>query len=195
MKSRNQKKTGGLTSGGRSTKELPWSNIGQYIQVFGLLLTLGVVSSSYMKKEGIGPYASTRPADKARSTTATVRPARVSGERTAPVLVEKVRPALVSVTSSWGRGAGFFLRENFIITGRHCVEPDQERMAALQEQIERNRKLLVLEEAKLANYLARLEKMRKGHEQDELKLMISERKKYLADFRFRQEQDEQLLAQ
>ena len=151
-----------------------------------------------MKKEGVGPYASARAADEARSTGKIMQAPPVSGEkdeRTALALAEEIRPALVSVTTLWGRGAGFFLQGNFILTTRHCIEPERDILPALQEQIAQNRELLVLEEEKLAKYHARLENMRKGHAQDRLKLLISERKKYLADFRVRQEQDEQRLVQ
>ena len=149
-----------------------------------------------MKKEGIGPYAAAQASDEAKSREKNAQSlpvVRESRERVA--FAEKVRPVLVSVTTLWGKGAGFFWQGNFIVTTRHCLEPDQNVLISLEERITQNRELLVIEEEKIANYQARLEQMRKGHEQDKLKLLISERKKYLADFRFRQEQDEQRLAE
>ena len=38
------------------TKELPYSNVGKYIQLFDLLLALGMLACFYMKKEGIWFY-------------------------------------------------------------------------------------------------------------------------------------------
>ncbi|MCI5210397.1 MAG: serine protease, partial [Candidatus Electrothrix sp. ATG2] len=111
------------------------------------------------------------------------------------VSAEQPPLAIVSVTTSWGRGVGFFIRENALITSKHLVEPDVEKLAALQEQVTRNRKLLDLEEDKLRSYQARLKKVNRGSSKDELNLLIMQRKKHLADFRFQQEKEEQRLAE
>ena len=201
-------------------KEPPSSDIGKYIQLFGLLLVLGVIGSSYMKKEG-GEAHSADQSSKDSTSSSVGSPVNSSragellseslGESIAAVegwdindindttslasFTRQVRPAIVSVKTSWGRGSGFFIRKNFIITCKHVIEPDLEKLTALQEQVHRNRQRFDFEEEKLSSYQARLGKMRRGGSKDTLKLLITERERYLADFRFRQEKDESDLAE
>lgn len=174
-----------------SAKEPSSSAVGKYIQIFGLMLAVGVTGSFYMKKEGIGPERS------GAATGATVSSAEenpvFSAGQFRPVI--PVSSAIVSVQTSWGKGTGFFIQENAVITSRHVVESDPVKLAAWQERVEHDRSVLALEEEKLNSYQARLENMGGGGSKDELKLLISERKKHLADFRFRHEQDEQRLAE
>lgn len=162
-----------------TAKELPSSDIGKYMQLFGLLLALGVLGSSYMKKEGIGPYSAAQaPGDITSSLRQDIS------------TVEQVRPVIVSVKTPWGRGTGFFIKKSFIITSKQVVEPDLEKLTALQEQVKLNRQLLDFNEEKLINYRARLKKMGGGSSKDGLKLLILERERYLVDFKVRQEKDE-----
>jgi len=182
-----------------AAKELPSSEIGKYIQLLGLLLVLGVVGSAYMKKEG-GEAHSAAQSSGDNTNSPAVSPGSGKSitaleEKNTTFPAEQLRPAIVSVKTSWGRGSGFFIRKNFIITCKHVVEPDSEKLAALREQVHRSRQLLDLEEEKLSSYRARLKQMNRGSSKDELKLLILEREKHLADFRFRQEKGELGLAE
>ena len=177
-----------------AAKGLPSSNIGKYIQLLGLLLALGVVGSSYMKKEGGEAHSAAQSSgDSTGSPAGGSRVERLiaalEGKNTIS-LAEQVRPAIVSVKTSWGSGSGFFIRKKFIITCKQVVEHDPEKLAALRKRVRRNRQLLDLEEEKLSSYQARLKQMGRGSSKDELKILIHEREKHLADFRFRQEKDE-----
>jgi S1-C subfamily serine protease len=184
-----------------AAKELPSSNIGKYIQLLGLLLALGVIGSSYMKKEGREAHSAAQ-----SSGESTDSPERIPGpglsrsiaaleEKNTISLAKQVGPAMVFVKTSWGRGSGFFVRKNFIITCKQVVEHDPEKLAALRKQVRRNRQLLDLEEEKLSSYRARLKQIGRASSKDELKFLILEREKHLADFRFRQEKDELDLAE
>ncbi|MCW5203298.1 trypsin-like peptidase domain-containing protein [Desulfobulbus sp. US1] len=182
-----------------SAKKLPFSDIGKYIQLLGLLLALGVVGSSYMKKEGGDAHSAAQSSgDSKNSPAGSSRPERLiaalEGKSTVS-LAEQIRPAIVSVKTSWGSGSGFFIRKNFIITCKHVVEHDLEKLAALRKQVRRNRQLLGLEEEKLSSYRARLNQMGTGSSKNELKILMNEREKHFADFRFRQEKDELDLAE
>ncbi len=179
-----------------SAKEPPSSNIGNYIQLFGLLLAFGVIGSSYMKKGGIGPYSAAQaPNDLTSSLRQELSRAAGLDPRTVLSTVEQVRPVIVSVKTPWGRGAGFFIKKRFIITSKQVIEPDSEKLAVLQEQVQRNRQLLDFEEEKLSSYQARFKKMGRGSSKDGLKLLILERERYLVDFKVRQERDELRLAE
>lgn len=183
-----------------AAKELPSSSVGNYIQLFGLVLAFGVVGYSYMKKERIWPYLVAQfsgdiSGDMSTSGPGSGRLSAVPEKERGIYSAEHLHPAIVSVTTSWGRWPGFFIRENALITSKQVAEPDPEKLTALQEQVDRNRQLLALEEEKMRSYRARLKNMGRGSSKKELNLLISERKKYLADFRFQQEKDEQRLAQ
>ncbi|CAK8722072.1 Trypsin-like peptidase domain-containing protein [Candidatus Electrothrix aarhusensis] len=194
LKRKKQKDSYSSVNMSGSAKELPFSNIGNYIQLLGLLLAFGVIGSSYMKKERIGPYSAAQAPD---DLTGSLRQelSRAAGlagldPRTVLSTVEQVRPVIVSVKTPWGRGAGFFIKKSFIITSKQVVEPDSEKLAVLQEQVQRNRQLLDFEEEKLSSYRARFKKVGRGSSRDGLKLLILERERYLVNFKVRQEKDE-----
>ena len=88
-------------------KEPPSSDIGKYIQLFGLLLVLGVIGSSYMKKEGGEAHSADQSSEGSASSPV---------DENITSFAEQIRLAVVSVKTSWGRGSGFFIRKNFIIT-------------------------------------------------------------------------------
>ncbi len=185
-----------------SVKELPSSNVGKYIQLVGLMLACGTLVFSYMKKEGIWLYADTQPPSDFVRGDSGVEQAHAgvfvgSDEKTGDPAgpTEQIQGAIVTVTTFWGQGTGFFLRENALITGRHLVEPDLNKIAALEEWVARNKEILQLEEAKLVNYQARLSKMSRRKDKEALNLLIVEREEYLADFRVQYERGEQRLAQ
>ncbi|MCI5167349.1 MAG: serine protease [Candidatus Electrothrix sp. GM3_4] len=176
-------------------EELPFSDIGKYIQLLGLLLILGVAGSFYMKKEGIWPYLAAQSlSDPARSFRQEISSTAGLEQGTVLFTVDQPRPVIVSVKTPWGIGSGFFIRKNFIITSKQAVEPDLEKRAALQEQVQRNRKLLDFEEEKLISYRARLQRMGRGSSKDGLEILTLERERYLVDFNARQEKDELRLA-
>jgi S1-C subfamily serine protease len=177
-----------------SAKEPSSSAVGKYIQIFGLMLAVGVTGSFYMKKEGIGPERSGA-ATGATVSSAEENPVFSAGQFRPVIPVSSESSAIVSVQTSWGKGTGFFIQENAVITSRHVVESDPVKLAAWQKRVEHDRSILALEEEKLNSYQARLKNMDRGGSKDELKLLISERKKHLADFRFRHEKDEQRLAE
>jgi hypothetical protein len=187
----------------KRTKEPPSSNVGKYIQLVGVILACGTLAFSYMKKEGLWFYADTQPlGDFARGENGAgqAHAGNFAGlEKDEKIkeqgkFTELVRGAIVTVTTSWGQGIGFFFRENTLITGRHLVEPDLDKIARLEEQVARNKKILQLEEIKLANYHTRLSKMRRRRDKEARNLLIAEREEYLAGFRVQQERDEQELS-
>ncbi|WP_446010801.1 S1 family peptidase [Candidatus Electrothrix sp.] len=187
------------------TKELPSSNVGKYIQLVGLILACGALPFSYMKKEGLWLYADTQLPDTAQddgvgrlhaapANTAATSSQRREGKATTG-FAEQVQQAIITVTTPWGQGTGFFLKEDVLITGQYLVEPDLNKMAALEDRVIRNKKILQRELAQLADYHARLSKMQRRKAKKALSLLITEREEYLAHFRAQQEKDEQILTQ
>jgi hypothetical protein len=176
------------------TKELPFSSVGKYIQLVGLVLACGTLVFSYMKKERLWLYADTPLPDTTQDDGA-VTSSQTRKDGITRDFPKQVQQAIVTVTTSWGQGTGFFLKEHALITGQHLVKPDLNRIVALQDRVAQNKELLQLEEEKLANYQARLSNMRKKKEKKALSLLITEREKYLNDWRAQQEKDEQVLAQ
>lgn len=187
------------------TKELPSSNVGKYIQLVGLILACGALPFSYMKKERVWLYADTQLPDTAQgdsvgklhagpANAAATSSQRREGEATIG-FTEQVQQAIITVKTPWGQGTGFFLKEDVLITGQYLVEPDLDKMAALENRVIRNKKILQRELAQLANYHARLSKMQRRKAKKALSALITEREEYLADFRAQQEKDEQILTQ
>lgn len=218
------------------TKELPSSNIGKYIHICGVLLALGTVIFAYIKHEGIWPYTmihllgdvrargldaevgeigarsakqgKTVSADQVNKADQAVPPALADIDSAQQLRsANSASSAVVAVTTFWGRGTGFFIQKNFLITSRNIVDPDPKKIATLEEQVIRKREILQTEEAKLQQYQERFKSMkyrgnigntRKKASRQKLDLLmreISEREKYLADLRLQQEREEQRLTE
>ena len=84
-----------------AAKELPSSDIGKYIQLFGLLLVLGVVGSSYMKKEGGEAHSADQSSEDSTSTPGG-SPTR-SGESLGASLAVLEEKNITSLTSFMGQ--------------------------------------------------------------------------------------------
>ena len=59
--------------------------------------------------------------------------------------------ATVSIETPWGTGSGFFISEYYIVTNRHVIEVDKDRMDEFRKKIETARRLIDLEEQRLKN--------------------------------------------
>jgi serine protease Do len=69
--------------------------------------------------------------------------------------IERARDATVVIRTPWGSGAGFFVDgQGHIITNRHVVEFDRNKLAALREQLSRLEKALA-EEKRMVEQLQR----------------------------------------
>jgi len=108
--------------------------------------------------------------------------------------VERARRATVSIETPWGTGSGFFIDKNYIVTNKHVVEFDQGELEKIQRKIQTNRRLIDLEEQKIAQMRRELRKMPKGPARSQLEILIRQRQEYLAKVTVKQQQNEDRLA-
>lgn len=89
--------------------------------------------------------------------------------------IEKARQATVSIETPWGTGSGFFVNENYIVTNRHVVEYDADKLAELKKRIETNRRLIELERQKIDEMRRTFRQMPKGPSRSQLAIIIADR--------------------
>ncbi len=89
--------------------------------------------------------------------------------------IEQARNATVSIETPWGTGSGFFVNKNFIVTNRHVVEMDQEKLAEDKQKVENNRRMIELEKQNQQIRRRQLEEMPDGPSRQQLELFIQTR--------------------
>ncbi len=85
--------------------------------------------------------------------------------------IEQARNATVSIDTTWGTGAGFFISEQYIVTNRHVVEFDPKILTDIRNRIETGRKLIDLEKKKISNIRTRMASIPDGPERKQLALI------------------------
>lgn len=94
--------------------------------------------------------------------------------------IEQARRATVSIETPWGTGSGFFISENFIVTNRHVVELDQEKVAEFRRKVEALGELIELEREKIRKMKKDYSALPKGPTREQLRILIGESKRELA---------------
>ena len=94
-------------------------------------------------------------------------------------VIQRARKSTVSIETPWGTGSGFFVNKNYIVTNRHVVELDEEKLADFRRKIETARQMIKLEEQKISEMKRTLRKMPKGPSRSQLALIIANREEYL----------------
>jgi serine protease Do len=88
-------------------------------------------------------------------------------------VIERARNATVSIETPWGTGSGFFVNKNFIVTNRHVVELDEEKLADFKRRIETTRRMIELEQQKINEMKRTLRQMPKGPSRSQLAIIIA----------------------
>lgn len=109
--------------------------------------------------------------------------------------IELARKATVSIETPWGTGSGFFVNEYYIVTNRHVIELDQDKVAEFRQKIETARSLIDLEKQKLRDMRAELKKLARGPTRSQLALIIETRQNELNKIIPQQEKGEEKLEQ
>lgn len=125
-----------------------------------------------------------------------IRPEMVKTMQNRPNTIERARNATVSIETPWGTGSGFFVNKNYIVTNRHVVQFDEEKLADFKEKIETTRRLIELEQQRIDDMKRTLRQTPKGPAQSQLALIIatrqSELNKYLPPYQQQLQKLEQL---
>lgn len=105
-------------------------------------------------------------------------------------VIERARNSTVSIETPWGTGSGFFVNKNYIVTNRHVVEFDEDKLTDLKHRIETNRRLIELEQQKIREMKHTLRQMPKGPSRSQLAIIIASREEELGKIlpRFQEEE-------
>ncbi len=101
------------------------------------------------------------------------RPAAPEAAVTSTNSIERARNATVSIETPWGTGSGFFINKNYIVTNRHVVQLDEQKLAEFRQKVETSRKLISLEKQKISDLKHKLQQLPKGPSKSQLALIIA----------------------
>ncbi len=94
-------------------------------------------------------------------------------------VIERARNSTVSIETPWGTGSGFFVNKNYIVTNRHVVEFDEEKLAEFKDKIETTRRLIELEQQKISEMKRTFRRLPKGPNRSQLAIIITSREEQL----------------
>lgn len=104
--------------------------------------------------------------------------------------VEQAINGTVAIETPWGRGSGFFITESSVVTNKHVVTQNQDEVVKFRQEIEKNRKLITLEQERIAEARRQLNQMKDGPSRQQLIILLPEWEKKLADVLPKQEKAE-----
>jgi S1-C subfamily serine protease len=108
--------------------------------------------------------------------------------------IENARNATVSIEAPWGTGSGFFVDKNYIVTNRHVVQFDDTKLAEFRQKVETGRELIRLEQQKIGEMRAQLQRLPKGPSRSQLAIIIDAHEDNLQKILPKQEEGEKRLA-
>lgn len=94
-------------------------------------------------------------------------------------IIERARNSTVSIETPWGTGSGFFVNKNYIVTNRHVVEFDEDKLSDFKRRIETTRRLIELEQQKIREMKNTLRQMPQGPSRSQLAIIIASREEEL----------------
>ena len=96
-------------------------------------------------------------------------------ERSKYNTIEQARNATVSIETPWGTGSGFFISKDYIVTNKHVVEVDERKIIDFKNKVLQSRRLIELEQQKIANLRRQLRQLPMGPSRSQLSIIIQER--------------------
>jgi len=110
-------------------------------------------------------------------------------------VIERARNSTVSIETPWGTGSGFFVNKNYIVTNRHVVEFDEEKLDELKRRLETTRRMIELEQQKINEMRRTLQQLPQGPSRSQLAIIIETREEELNKFLPRYQEEQQRLDQ
>jgi S1-C subfamily serine protease len=110
-----------------------------------------------------------------------------------PNVIERARNSTVSIETPWGTGSGFFVNKNYIVTNRHVVQFDEQKLADLKRKMETSRRMIELEQQKISEMKRTLQKLPKGPSRSQLSIIIASHEEELNKFLPRYQEEERRL--
>lgn len=88
--------------------------------------------------------------------------------------LERARKGTVSIETPWGTGSGFFISPNFIVTNKHVVQIDPDALAEFRDKVADSRRLIELEQQKLAELKKRRQTTKNEATKEQLDIIIEQ---------------------
>jgi S1-C subfamily serine protease len=108
--------------------------------------------------------------------------------------IEQARRATVSIDTPWGSGSGFFITAQYIVTNRHVVEFDTEKLVEVRRNIERGREIIDLEKEKIIDLKDTIARLPDGPDRKQLVLILEGMQERLDKILPKLEADEEKLS-
>jgi serine protease Do len=109
--------------------------------------------------------------------------------------IQNARNATVTVVTPWGKGSGFFIGENAIISNKHVVEFNKENFEEFERKVKQNRKVLDLEVEQINDLKNRMQSMPNGPARSQLAIIIQSKEEDLKKYLPQQQESEKKLAE
>lgn len=116
-------------------------------------------------------------------------PQTVQEQKTAAT-IERAKDGTVAIETPLVKGSGFFITDSTIVTNKHVIAPDKNQVTEVRRQVETGRKLIDLEQQKLAEARQRLAQMANGPTRQQLVILLQEKERQLAEILPRQQEAE-----
>ena len=111
--------------------------------------------------------------------------------KASPVIYAK--NGTVAIETPWGKGSGFFISNTSIVTNKHVIEVDRQQLAEFRHEVENNRKLISLEQEKIADLRRQMTQMKAGPTRQQLTIILEKKEKELNKVLPMQEESEKRL--
>lgn len=108
--------------------------------------------------------------------------------------IEQARNATVSIETPWGTGSGFFVSKDYIVTNKHVVQINEEKIADFKDKVLKNKRLIELEQQKLADLRRRMKQLPMGPSRSQLSIIIQDRMQQLESILPQQQAAEEKLS-
>ena len=132
------------------------------------------------------PLGTVTPQPAVQTQQQTPPPSQAVQELTTAATIERAKDGTVAIETPWGKGSGFFITDSTIVTNKHVIAPDKNQVAEVRRQVETGRKLIDLEQQKLADARQKLTQMANGPARQQLVILLQEKERQLAEILPRQ---------
>ncbi|MDD2467449.1 MAG: trypsin-like peptidase domain-containing protein [Desulfobulbus sp.] len=102
--------------------------------------------------------------------------------------IEHAKNGTVAIETPWGKGSGFFITDTTIVTNKHVIQPIPEQIEEIRHKVDTGRRLIDLEQEKLARFRQQLAQMHDGPSRLQLLIIIQEMERQLAEVLPKQEE-------
>ena len=109
--------------------------------------------------------------------------------------IQSARNATVTVVTPWGKGSGFFIGENAVVSNKHVVEFNNENFEEFERKVKQSRKVLDLEVEQINDLKNRMQGMPNGPARSQLAIIIQSKEENLKKYLPQQQENEKNLAE